>query len=233
MRPTTDIDGCLAAQARLAITVAALSDDDVRRPSRLPGWTVGHVLAHLARNADSHVGMIEGAAGGQVADQYPGGDEQRAGDIDAGSGRAASALRADVADAAARLERAWASVSDEVWERGRGRMRSGLHPVADLPFLRWREVEVHHADLGLGYGYADWPDAYVDREMAVTIARLPTRLPPGTALVLRATDSGETWAVPEAAPAAVEVVGDRRWLLAWLIGRAPGPASLSALRPWW
>ena len=29
---------------------------------KLEGWTVGHVLTHLARNADSHVRMLEAAA---------------------------------------------------------------------------------------------------------------------------------------------------------------------------
>jgi maleylpyruvate isomerase len=26
---------------------------------------------------------------------------------------------------------------------------------------RWREVELHHVDLGLGYTPADWPDEFV------------------------------------------------------------------------
>jgi maleylpyruvate isomerase len=232
VRPTADIEGCEAAHARLATTLAAVSDDDVRRPSLLPGWTVGHVLTHLARNADSHVRMVEDVARGKVADQYPGGNEQRDGDIEAGSGRAAAALVSDVLDAAARLERAWAAVPDEAWAQGHGRMRSGLWPAVDLPFLRWREVEVHHVDLDLGYGYRDWPDAYVDRELARTLARLPARLPAGAALVIRTTDSGETWTVPERSAAATDVVGERRWLLAWLVGRVTD-RSLPALAPWW
>jgi maleylpyruvate isomerase len=231
VRPAADIEGGLAAHARLAVTLAGVSDADVRRPSLLPGWTVGHVLSHLARNADSHVRMLEGAVRGEVADQYPGGDQQRDGDIEAGSGRPAAVLAGDVADTAARLERAWAAVPEGVWEGGQGRMRSGLCPVADLPFRRWREVEVHHADLGLGYGYADWPDAYVDREWARALAGLATRLPAGAAVVLRSTDSGEAWTVPEPSSDAVEVVGERRWLLAWLIGRV-SDSALPALAAW-
>ena len=43
------------------------------------------------------------------------------------------------------------------WD-GRSRETSGHEiPVADLPFMRWREVEVHRADLGVGYEPADWP----------------------------------------------------------------------------
>ena len=143
---------------RLGMTITRLTDDDARRPSLLPGWTVGHVLTHLARNADSHVRLLEGAARGEVADQYAGGDAQRAADIEAGAGRPAAELVADVLEAAARLERTWENTPEEVWRIGEGRVSSGVWAVAELPFRRWREVEVHHVDLDLGYGPADWPD---------------------------------------------------------------------------
>ena len=60
--PTDLIDGCLAAQATLLDALAGLADDAARRPSLLPDWTVGHVLTHIARNADSVVWRLEGAA---------------------------------------------------------------------------------------------------------------------------------------------------------------------------
>ena len=182
---------------RLGMTITRLTDDDARRPSLLPGWTVGHVLTHLARNADSHVRLLEGAARGEVADQYAGGDAQRAADIEAGAGRPAAELVADVLEAAARLERTWDNTPEEVWRIGEGRVSSGVWAVAELPFRRWREVEVHHVDLDLGYGPADWPDAYVEEELARTVAGLDG--------------------------------GDRRRLLAWLVGRA-GVPKLGAWR---
>jgi hypothetical protein len=81
-RPDSDISGCEAAQALLHATIATLRDEDVRRPSLLPGWTIGHVL------------------------------------------------------------------------------------IAQHVVRRWREVEFHHADLGLGFTYADFSPAYVERELA-------------------------------------------------------------------
>ncbi len=45
----------------------------MRGPSLLPEWSDGHVLTHLARNADSVVRRMEGAARGELVDQYPGG----------------------------------------------------------------------------------------------------------------------------------------------------------------
>jgi maleylpyruvate isomerase len=196
---------------RLRDTLAGLTEAGARRPSLLPAWTVGHVLTHLARNADSHVRMLEGARRGEVADQYAGGNEQRAADIEAGAGRRADELVADVVGTAGRLEEAWAATPEEVWRTGRGRVVGGIWPVAELPFRRWREVEIHHVDLGLSYGVEDWPDAYVDAELARALPSLDARLPAG---------------------ASVEVGSlDRRRLLAWVVGRSVEP-SLPVLTPW-
>ncbi|WP_048821321.1 maleylpyruvate isomerase N-terminal domain-containing protein, partial [Streptomyces ipomoeae] len=40
-------------QRRLSQAVDALPADAVAEPSALPGWTRGHLLTHLARNADA------------------------------------------------------------------------------------------------------------------------------------------------------------------------------------
>ena len=194
--------GAREAHARLLTGLAGLDDAAVARPSRLPGWTVGHVITHLARNADAHVRMLEGAADGGIADQYQGGAEGRAADIEAGAGRPAAELVADLAGAIARLELAWDATSESVWAQGFGRNPAGeLLACADLPFRRWREVEVHHADLGLEFGPADWSAAYVDTELPRSLAGLPARLS----------------------------LDDRRTLLAWLMGRAGDPPPLP---PW-
>ena len=125
----------------------------------------GHVVTHLARNADSFTGMIAAAARGEVIEQYPGGVRQRADDIEAGAGRPAEALLADVTRACAELERAWANSSDEIWRTGAGRSRDALVPLVELPFRRWRETEIHHADLGLDFSWSDWDDAFVAAEL--------------------------------------------------------------------
>ncbi len=202
------IDGELVkkSHARLRETLVRLGDADARRASLLPEWSVGHVLTHLARNADGHVRLLEAAGRGQVADQYVGGTASRAADIAHGAGRPMAELVADVVGAAARLEAAWDATPDDAWRSGQGRMVGGLVAVADLPFRRWREVEIHHVDLGFGYGAGDWPDAYVDLELARSLADLPHRLPPGV--------EERDWE---------HVAGGRRALLAWLVGRGGGP----------
>ena len=38
--------------------IEGLTDDQAREPSLLPGWSRGHVLTHLARNADAMVNLL-------------------------------------------------------------------------------------------------------------------------------------------------------------------------------
>jgi len=188
---------------RLNATIAGLTDDQARSPSLLPGWTVGHALTHIARNGDSHTRMLRAAIAGDSVSQYAGGHERRAADIEAGAARSARELVDDVAASSATLDATWDAMTAEAWA-GHGLNAGGeTWPCAAMPMHRWREVEIHHVDLGLGYEPMDWPDGYVDRELAISLRLLPERL--GGA--------------------------DQRALLAWLLGRADLPTHLE-LAPW-
>jgi maleylpyruvate isomerase len=194
--PTEEIAGCRAAHARLREAVTGLTDDIVRRPSLLPGWSVGHVLTHLARNADSVVRRLDGARRGEVVDQYVGGFEGRAAEIEEGAGRSADALIADVVSSSDAVDEAIAHFPADAWGRsGRG-VGGHEQPVAVLPFQRQREVEVHLVDLGLGCSPSDWPDDLVARWLPELLANLPRR---GDAKTLMAWALGRGDA-PELAP---------------------------------
>ena len=147
--PTALIDGCVAAHVALGASLDDISDDVARRPSRLPGWSVGHVLTHIARNADSVVWRLEGAARGEQRDQYPGGVEQRRDDIEAGAGRPASALVDDVRRTSAAVERVMADLPAAAWDAPSRTSRGVVESSRDAVLSRWREVVVHHGDLGL------------------------------------------------------------------------------------
>ncbi|BCJ73403.1 maleylpyruvate isomerase [Catellatospora sp. IY07-71] len=172
---SADLAACAQAHARLHQTLDGLDDAAVRAPSLLPGWTVGHVLTHLARNADSVVRRLDGAARGELVEQYEGGQPGRAAQIEDGQGRGAAELVADVLAADAAVEAAFARTSAEVWQRqvktGDGRLITASY----LLFARWREVEVHHADLGLSYGWQQWPDGLVARWLPELLAGLAER----------------------------------------------------------
>ncbi len=199
--------GVTAAHRTLEERLVGLTDEQARRPSLLPDWSVGHVLTHLARNADGLRNMLDGAERGEVSEMYPAtthssGVERRSADIEAGSARIAAALVDDVRIAAARLELAFDSMSDGAWH-GQGTAMFGPVVMTDVPQRRWTEVEVHHADLGLSYGWQDWPIEFA----RVEVQRL-------TMLWNSRRSMGMTGLPSEA------LAVDDRHRAAWLLGRA-------------
>jgi maleylpyruvate isomerase len=178
--PTVFVEGCVAAHTTLLAAIADLTDDVARGPSRLPGWSVGHVLTHLARNADSVVWRLEGAARGELRDQYPGGLEQRAGDIDAGAGRPAAELVTDVQLSARAVERAMDDLPLAAWDAPSRTSRGVVEGSRDVVLSRWREVVVHHGDVGLGP--VPFPPALVDVWLPRELPRLAERSDPAELL---------------------------------------------------
>ncbi|HEY1280558.1 MAG TPA: maleylpyruvate isomerase N-terminal domain-containing protein, partial [Acidimicrobiales bacterium] len=165
-KPLEWLDGARASHAALIADLGEVDDKAARGPSLLPGWSRGHVLTHLARNADGNTGIFLAAQHGEVGFQYPGGREQRSNDIEAGSGRSAAELAIDVESSIGRLEAAWDATPDDLWDTGRGANPAGGEAsLTEWVFSRWRETEVHHADLGLGYSWARWPSSYVREDL--------------------------------------------------------------------
>jgi maleylpyruvate isomerase len=153
-----------AADARLLATATGLSDDDVAAPSALPGWTRGHVLVHVARNADSHINLLTWAKTGVKTPQYKTYDAREA-EIEAGAARTAAEHAADLEATAARLAAAVAELPEEAWRAPVAGMRPPFHPAWYVLVRRLRELGMHHVDLGAGYGPADWSPTFVRREL--------------------------------------------------------------------
>jgi maleylpyruvate isomerase len=172
------VSGSAAAHQRLLAALENLTDDDCRQDSLLPNWSRGHVLTHLSRNADSHVNLLQAAVKGEVGEQYASA-EQRNGDIERGSTRSAEELVMDLRLSIYGLEAAWASANEKAWS-GQGRtLRGNVIEMSSLVFLRWREVEIHHADLNLGLGYDDLTPLYVRLELDQQIMLWRSRKPMG------------------------------------------------------
>ena len=175
--PEADLARVHDAHDRFLRAVKRLSDEDMRVPSRLPGWTAGHVLTHVARNADSHTRRAEAALAGEVVDQYEGGSAGRALAIEAGSLRPAAEIIDDVRGSARAVEQAWRTLPAEVWT-GRSRDVNGRErPLFELPSRRWQEVEVHLVDLNVGISPRDWPPEFILEWLPRTRERMWGRLP--------------------------------------------------------
>jgi maleylpyruvate isomerase len=175
--PETDIARVVDAHERFLEAIRELRDEQVRRPSVLPGWTVGHVLTHVARNADSHVRRAEAAVRGEVVDQYEGGYAGRDADIEAGSVRAAAEILEDVRVSARAVDEAWRDLPSAAWI-GRTRDANGRErPLFELPSRRWQEVEVHAVDIGVGVTHRNWPEQFVLEWLPRTRERMWDQLP--------------------------------------------------------
>ena len=174
--PTDLIAGVRAGHVRLHATLAGLDDETARRPSRLPDWSVGHLVTHLARNADSVVRRLRAAATGTLVPQYPG---DREAEIAAGASRPAGDLISDLVRADDAVDALFARLPAAVWEQPVLRSGGGAPvPATRLAYSRWREVEVHHVDLGLGYEPADWPAGLVELMLPGLLTGLTDRTSP-------------------------------------------------------
>jgi maleylpyruvate isomerase len=207
---------------QLLQTVNALTDDDVHRPSRLPGWTRGHVLSHLARNADGLANVARTAITGEVTPMYASAQERDA-RIEAGAHRSASELESDVEASAERLLALLAHDPPDArevhWPTGRGPTSEG----ATLPWVRTREVLYHHVDLGTGYTLADAPEVVLRAGLAECPERLADAAPGATITLTFASGAAEELSIGDGT---VRVSGPAPAALAWLTGRSDGDGLL-------
>ncbi|MFJ6543840.1 maleylpyruvate isomerase family mycothiol-dependent enzyme [Streptomyces sp. NPDC091385] len=216
-----------AATERLLSAAAGLDNASLAEPSRLPGWSRGHVLAHLARNADALVNVLE--ARPMYADAAT-----RDADIERDAPRPLAAQLDDLRASADRFRHTAAAPAD----RNRTvELRNGVtDTAARVPFRRWIEVELHHVDLGTGYELEDLPAEFTERETDFLTERFAQHPDvPSTVLV---SETGRTWKTGGGAPGGpVTVEGPAAELLGWLAGRRDGLAltvrggTLPALPP--
>jgi maleylpyruvate isomerase len=105
-----------AATGQVLATAARFTDEDVRAPSLLPDWTRGHVLTHLARNADGGRRLLSWARTGMETPEYPSA-AARAAEIEAGAGRCAAELEADLGESADLFAEEYRRMPAEAWTR--------------------------------------------------------------------------------------------------------------------
>lgn len=208
-----DLESVREATERLLTAAAKVDNASVTEPSRLPGWSRGHVLAHLARNADALVNVLEGRPMYVSA-------AARDADIERDASRPLGVQLADVRQTADHFQQAAAVPAD--WSRT-VELRNGVtDAAARLPFRRWVEVELHHVDLGIGYELEDLPAEFVEREtdfLAERFAGHPDVEP------VRLTDGTRVWRTGRDEEAAgITVRGTGADLLGWLAGRRTGSA---------
>jgi maleylpyruvate isomerase len=153
------------ATQRLLGSARAIPEPELQQPSLLPGWTRAHVLAHLARGADAMRYLLIGARIGQERPAYASAQARDA-DIAFGATLVAKDLMADLARSAMAFRTIVKQLPDDAWQFRVRILDSAPFPAAQLLTRRLVEVELHHGDLGTGYGPAHWPTAFAAMELA-------------------------------------------------------------------
>lgn len=223
------------ATSRLLGDTIALADEDWRGPSRLPGWSRGHVATHLARQADAVARVVGGVLDDHPAQMYDSA-EARDREIEEGADRDGQELQNDLDSSAAALDALFARADEHnAWD-GVVTLRDGSRaPAGTLPLARLAEVVLHHVDLDIGFTLADLPGDTANTLLAAAARRMAPRF--DVPIRLLATDAA---ADPEQAEPALPTLGPGRAadptevsgttieLLGWLSGRGSAVPSGAA-----
>lgn len=218
--PARDLAAIREATDGLLAAVGKLDDAALGEPSRLPGWTRGHVLAHLARNADALVNLFTAARTDTVVPMYPS-EEARDADIERDATRPLAVQLDDLAVTASRFNDAAAALNPEAWSR-RVAVRGGVTEIASrIPFRRLAEVELHHVDLGIGRTVEDLPADFVEAELASLAGGRFAGRDDVPALLLR-TAGGRALRTGREGGEPAGITGSSAALVGWLTGRTDG-----------
>jgi len=205
--------------AHLRGMMTRMGDDAFAAPSALPDWTRAHVLAHLARNADAMVNLLDWARTGVPTPAYAS-RQQRDADIAKGAERAPAEIRADVIAASDRLAAAVRAMPEQAWSVTVQGTRGDPMPASEVLWFRAREVWIHSVDLDAGASFTDLPRPML-HELLTDVTETFSARPDFPPLLLVPNDESRTWAVGDPG-AATEVRGPVAELAAWLLGRSKG-----------
>jgi maleylpyruvate isomerase len=230
----TDLAATLAhveeATQRYLRTCAGLTDEQFTEPSVLPGWTVAHVISHVASNATGITRAVRAAVADDPNPWVYESNAARDVEIDERAAWSVADLRSLNATSTDDLRAAFAECPSEKLGVLLPRAADAGPPwsVEDWIGARWREVEIHHTDMGVGYTHNDWTQEFVDylqavagfdreKEIAVTLST-----PQGTVEI---GGGGQV------------ISGEQRDVVWWLIGRGGGVGvssdlPLPELGPW-
>lgn len=209
-----------ATDALLA-DIEGLQDTDLRTPSLLPNWSRGHVLTHIARNADGGTRLLNWALTGVPSYEYTS-VEDRAADIQSGSGRPAGVILDDVRTTAQEFSRTAAMLPAEAWQNI-VQWTTGQRTTADrIVVARWHEVLIHHVDAKVDYPVEAWPPSFVQSMLPSVIEPLNDGgLAPIDAFVSDSS-TGQQFRLGSPSAGSMEITSTGNQLLGWLLGRCSG-----------
>ena len=168
-------------------------DYELQQPTRLPGWTRRHVVAHVHYNALALCRLVSWAATGSERRMYAS-PEQRNHEIQQGATLPAPELRRLVRESAEQLRSAYNGLSPDAQTNLVVTAQGRTVPVTEVLWMRAREVMVHTVDLDTGITFDDLPLDFVEA-LVVEIAH--RRVGNGEGPALAAWLAGRAEAAPD------------------------------------
>jgi maleylpyruvate isomerase len=232
-RPRT-LDWMTAGYDYFALCLRQVSDDQLDRPSGLPGWSGKHVVAHVGHNAGALARLTHWAATGTPTPMYDS-PAARGAEIESGALWPAPKLRAFVDAEQYRLTAALRELTRDQWQAEVVTAQGRTVPATGIPWLRSRELWIHSCDLGATGDFRDFPADFLDALIGDALDR--RRTAQSVTITVQPTDRA---GAPEAiADPDTHVEAPAADLARWLTGRGTATTLRTAagnpppvLPPW-
>jgi len=137
-----------SATQRLIDEARIITGPALRAPSLLPGWSRAHRVGATGQDRPAYAS--------------PG---ARDASIDRSAAAGARELVEDLAASAMALRTVARQLPDEAWRYQLQVLHGPRFPARQLLTRRLAEVELHHCDLGIGYGPGQWSAVFAAMEL--------------------------------------------------------------------
>ncbi|MBW4095306.1 MAG: maleylpyruvate isomerase family mycothiol-dependent enzyme [Acidobacteria bacterium] len=199
--------------------VSSLTDAQLRENSVLPGWSRGHVVAHITGISNAMARQLEYARRGEKIEIYDGGYAGRTQAIEMAASQSPEQHLQELNSALDRALNEFSTLDDAGWATPIS-FRDGV--VKDGGLALWRELVIHLSDLEVGRGPETWSREFCEHLFDFLSARVPedTRLklqPLGLPAITLGAGANT-----------VSINGMLTDIAAWLAGREPSLGSLRA-----
>jgi maleylpyruvate isomerase len=158
--PARDLLWARRGTAYFARHLNALSDSELDAPSRIPGWSRRHVVAHVGYHARGLARLVEAARNGAWEEKLAE-PETQIEDVEFGATLPAHALRYLFQHAEVHLNVEWRDLDEAGWHARVRALDGEIVPIRNTPWLRAREIWLRALDLDTGRTSTDFPQDFV------------------------------------------------------------------------
>lgn len=204
--------------------LSLIDNADFGEPSRLPGWDISTLVAHVAYNASALVNLMDWASTGVETPMYPS-PKARNEQIAFGATLIPDALRNLHDHTLVRLDVAWRDAPESAWDYQVKTAQGRDVPASETLWMRTREVWLHAVDLNQTATFSEIPKVVLDTLVPEIVGKWKSN-GTGDGLVLVDADKGTRYPVTEDNET-TEITGSIAGLARWASGRGANGVSVA------